>query len=317
MTDVRSSPPVRLVVPDYAPPSALAVPLFHFDTRATLEALARAAAYHVGVILIGPDGPALRDFADKTETPGHFAVLTAEIDSPWLRDHAPVAVVENRRALQVLPRHERADRPRDTALFSNLMSIPTERTELHLAAGNTVRGPNGLAISTLRVLSDNGLDTDQGLRTTGVQMGIHRWLLVPAYDDDLSAHTDCMVRFLSPHLCAMVRRTDRPDTQTPADALAAAIADACPGIRILDIPARAFGESFDSPVNWVQLGRTILLPDYGAPDPNHAPTAGILAAEGFAVVPVASGTSGLGGGLHCLSASIYTEAPETVPPEPE
>lgn len=309
LTDLKASAGSRVVMPDYARPDALAVPLFHFDTRQTLEALARTAARHMGVILVGPDGPDMQSFAQSTGTPDHFGFLTAEIDSPWLRDHAPVAVIADGAALQVLPNHQTQKRRRDQALFSDILAIPSETAPVRLAAGNLVRGPGGLVVSTFRVLTDNGLRDANDLRGVARQMGIARWLLVPAFEDDLSAHTDCMIRFLAPDLCAVIRRTDLPETHAATEALIAALRSHAPRMRIVEVPARKFADHFDSPVNWVQIGRTILLPEFGPDDPNHGPTAALLAAEGFAVEPVPCGTSGLGGGLHCLTASIYA-APE-------
>ena len=295
----------RVIVPDYLRPDALAVPLFHFDSAETLAAMAEAASAHVGVLLIGPDGPALEAFARETGRPDQFAVLTAEYDSPWLRDRAPVAVREGDTVRQVLPRAEEQERPKDAALFAALLRGTPETVEVQLAGGNLVAGPGGVAVSTLRVLSDNGLSDADELAETARQLGVERWILTDAFPDDISAHTDCMVRFLSERLCAVVRREDRVELGEITDRLIWELTRSVEGLEVMEVPARATGERFDSPVNWVQLGRTVLIPRFGPEDPNCARTAGLLRVAGFDPVEIPCATKGLGGGLHCLTARIF------------
>ena len=295
----------RTIVPDYELPSAMAVALHTFDTQRTLETLAVEMAHHVGVLLIGPDGPDLHAFANGQPVPERFAVVTAEYESPWLRDHGPIAVRSMDGVHQILPRLNHVKRPKDVVLFESLMATPCEQTSLFLHAGNLVRGPNGIAISTNDLLGLNGLTDMAQLDPSARQLGVNHWVVVDAFSDDASKHTDCMVRFLSPTLCAVVRRSDNAKACQTIDFLMGELQQLIPDLRFLEIQAKATGAHFDSPVNWVQLGQTILLPRFGADDPNCQGAADSVAAEGYVPVFIDCATKGLGGGLHCLTASIY------------
>ena len=79
-----------------------------------------------------------------------------------------------------------------------------------------------------------------------------------------------------------------------------------PATRSLRIPLARDGDRYASLVNWIQVGRNLLLPVYGMTPPDAlAQATGLLAEEGFRVHPLPSPTLALGGSLHCLTASIF------------
>lgn len=301
----QPGPGAREIVPDYQVPDALCVPLWAFDIRPTLEALAAAAAAHVGVILITPSREDAEAFIAAQPEPGHFGVVLGAYDSPWLRDHAPIAVREAGALHQIRPALPDTGRPNDPALFATILPGAQEVTPHLLAGGNLVAGPGGLAVSTDNVLTENGLDDAAALGPMARQLGIRDWLIVPRFADDISGHTDLMLRFLSPELCALCTRPDAPEAGRTIAALREALAALRPGLGFLELPAVAGAAGFNSPLNWVQFGRTLLVPEFGADDPFARARRERLRAAGFDPVAIPTGTGGLGGALHCLTASIH------------
>ena len=74
--------------------------------------------------------------------------------------------------------------------------------------------------------------------------------------------------------------------------LEARVTGALPGIEILRLPMRSEGRHYASPLNWVQIGRTLLVPRYALTPPDDSEL-------------IDSPTEEFGGSLHCLTASIH------------
>lgn len=295
----------RRLVPDYAVPDALCVPFWGFDVRDTLESVARAAARHCGVILITPDPAGARAFVETTDHPGHFGIVAGAFDSPWLRDHAPISVACGDRMHLVRPTRPEGTRKHDLALFETILPGARDVTGHHVAGGNLVGGPRGLGFSTTDVLLENGLTEAAPLMETGRQLGLEHWQFLTPFPDDISAHADCMLRFLGPDLCAICERDDTPEAREVSTEMRARLTELCPEIGILPLPCAA-ADVFNSPMNWIQLGRCLLLPVFDQPDPLAAAREQALREAGFDPVAIPAMTEGLGGALHCLTATIFT-----------
>ncbi|WP_300434160.1 agmatine deiminase family protein [uncultured Mameliella sp.] len=298
----------RCLVPDYALPDALCVPYWRFDVREALEAVARTAARHCGVILITPDPASARDFIATVDHPDHFGIVSGAFDSPWLRDHAPIAVREGDSIQLVRPARPEGDRKHDLSLFETILPGAEEVTRHIVAGGNLVGGPGGSGFSTTDILRENGLDEPEALVETGRQLGLDHWHFLPPFPDDISAHADCMLRFLGPGLCAICARDDTPEAREVSAEIRARVAETCPEVAILALPCAAT-EAFNSPLNWIQLGRCLLLPHFDHADPLTATRTQLLREAGFDPVPIPAMTEGLGGALHCLTASIFAAGP--------
>lgn len=301
---LRTEPPDgRRIVPDYALPDALCVPLSNFSIRDTLEAVAAAAARRVGVILITPDPLHAGDMIAAQDHPEHFALVSGYYDSPWLRDHAPVAIRHEGRINNIRPAHAETERKHDPQLFATVFPGASGRTPQCVAGGNLVAGPDGLAVSTVSVLAENTIEEPGALAETARVLGIADWLFVPPFADDISQHTDSMLRFLSPTLAAYCDRRDQGAEVSRR--MAEALSALRPEIELLPLPCTGCGAVFDSPLNWIQLEDLLLVPRYPRDDPLADARHALLEAHGFTVVPVTCETAGLGGGLHCLTASIF------------
>lgn len=295
------------LVPDYARPDALCVPFWRFRIEATLRQVARRAARHVGVILIGPDRDLAESFIAQEPLGQRMVFVPGGFDTPWLRDHAPLAV-EGPDGLRLFrPRRPETSRQHDAQLFAQILAAPSTETPIHIAGGNIVAGAHGLAVSTYDLVGENETDNAAIMAPVAEAFGVRHWILTPKFDDDISGHTDSMVRFLSPDLCAVCTRPDRPDLAGQIDTLVAELQEAAPGMEVLRIPAGTSGGVFCSSLNWIQLGRTVLVPHFpGDTAPGRA-VAAALRAKSYRVVLIPCPTTELGGALHCLTASVFAE----------
>jgi agmatine/peptidylarginine deiminase len=294
-----------VIVPDYARPAALMVPHAPGDFSETLEAIAMAAARAVGVILLSPEPVATERFVARQPDPSRFTIVAAEFDSAWIRDRSPLPVRRRGGYKWVLPALQ-SQRPRDDVLFQNIVARELEFLPLVLLGGNLVAGPKGVALSTRQVLEQNGLDDASALSLPGRTLGIRRWIVVPKFERELSGHVDVCTRFLSPRLLAVAWNEESTLDQETAKEIEDRVGAEIPGIQSIRFPLRAEGSLYASPVNWIQLGKLVLVPRYPiTPATDLEVIEGKLLNAGFETCFVDSPTAQFGGSLHCLTASIF------------
>ena len=185
------------LIADHCLPDALCIPFWKFQIEPTLRQLARRAARHVGVILIGPERDLAEDFIADEPLGERMQFVPAAFDTPWLRDHAPVAVRNDRGLELYRPQRPGEERAHDQKLFETILAVESAVTPVALAGGNLVAGPDGVAVSTYDMIGENRTDDANILTPVAQAFGISRWILTPKFDDDISGHTDSMVRFLS------------------------------------------------------------------------------------------------------------------------
>lgn len=297
------SPGDRQIVADYAFPDALCVAHWQFEIQSVLEDIVRAALDHVGVILVGPDPAGAQAFIAQLDPDAPIGFVAGQIDTPWVRDHSPIAVRVGDRIDWVLARRPEGDRKHDPELFQRILAAPPEQTDQCVAHGNLVGGDGGFAVSTAAVLIENGITRPQPLRETARQLGIETWVILRPFADDPSAHTDSMVRFLAPGVAAVCMRTDRPDMTDVSGQMREMLQRARPDLRLLEVPVCSRADSFSSPLNWIQLGTHLIVPEFG---PQITADFHAVEAAGYQINRVAAPLSGLGGAFHCLSASVFT-----------
>ncbi len=295
-----------VIVPDYAVPDALMVPHYPPASLPLLEAVAIAAARHVGVILLSNHPAGTHAFIARQPDPERFSVVGADYDTPWIRDRSPIVVRESGGVRWVLPKMQDMKRGRDDALFETLSAVPTRPAPLVIAQGNLVAGPEGLAISTARVMTDNGFGDIAELAPAAAELGIGRWIVIPHFREEPSGHADVHVRLLAPDLAAVAWNAGDGGDRAVAEWVERELAASLPAARLLRIPLRRDGKRFASLVNWIQIGRELLIPRFEAtPDADVVEARRVLEAEGFRCEFIASPTDELGGSLHCLTASIF------------
>ena len=298
---------LRTIVPDYARPQALMVPHNgRSGLRELFEGIATAAAEKVGVILLSNDPPATQAFVDAQPQPQHFTIVGANFDTPWIRDRAPLAVREAGAIRWLLPRLPPENRPLDDRLFGSIAARESETAPLMAAQGNIVAGPRGLALSTTRILVENGMRAPEELRPHAPAFGIRRWIVFDRFPDEPTGHADVHARFLQPGLLAVAWHPKDRAVQACAGAIEDSVRAAAPGIRVIRIPLAREGSNYASLANWIQIGRHILMPRYElTTDSDVRKATAALEKEGFRVRTIFAPTLELGGALHCLTASVY------------
>jgi agmatine/peptidylarginine deiminase len=282
------------------------VPHYNSTIIGVLEGIAAFAARVIGVVLLSSDPELTRAFVARQPQPERFSVVTAPFDSPWLRDRSPVAVRQAGAYRWVITRLEPMNRPLDDVLFARISRPRLRTVPVVLAHGNIVAGPRGVAITTERVLRDNPACDAAALGRVAARLGIRRWILCRTFAAEMTGHTDMYARFLTSGMLAVAWSETRQDDRDVAADLERHVARALPGLRIVRLPMRSSGELYASPLNWIQVERTLLVSRYALTPPEDVERAARrLRRAGFRPQFIDSPTAEFGGSLHCLTASIY------------
>jgi len=282
------------------------VPHYRSTILTVLEAIAAFAARVIGVVLLTNDREFTEAFVATQPHPERFSIVTAPFDSPWLRDRSPVAIRKNGAYHWAVTRLNPMNRPLDEVLFSRISRRSLGTVPIVLAHGNIVAGPRGVVLTTDRILAENPHVEIASLRTAGRKLGIRRWIIVKSFAGEMTGHTDVYARFLVPGLLAVAWSETLAEDRDVAADLETRVGHALPGIEILRLPMRSEGRHYASPLNWVQIGRTLLVPRYALTPPDDTERiARSLRGAGFKSEFIDSPTEEFGGSLHCLTASIY------------
>jgi agmatine/peptidylarginine deiminase len=298
-----------VLVTDYRRPAALLVPFLPgsdpFDEP--LRMLAEIASRHVGVLLLARERKSAEEFVRATGRNARFRILTAPFDTPWVRDCAPLAVARRGGFDWIFPKVTLPpDRTFDASLFAALTRRTVGTAPVFAAQGNLVAGPRGIALSSRTVLIENDIGPDFDFRPAKRALGIRRWLFFPTFTRELTGHADVYARFLSPRLLAVAESRSEKDDQRIASLIESAVRRELPDVKTIRLPLRSDGDAYASPVNWVQLGRRLLIPRYPLTTRRDVSTiAERLGRAGFVTEFIPCDTLSQGGALHCLSASIY------------
>jgi Fe-S-cluster containining protein len=298
-----------VIVPDYQPPDALMVPHYGIAPIELMQDIAATAARSIGVILLTPDPDRSRAFVEQQPDPGRYSILVAASDTAWIRDRAPIAVRDKDENIQwYLPRMPQDDRQADASLFDSICARPLRPSPFTLASGNLVTGPKGVVLSTHQVLEQNKGDGMHAFQIQARQLGIHRWIVFPPFTKEMTHHADVHVRFLAEDLAAVAWNLSVEKDREIAHDLASQLVDALSGLRVLKIPIRSDGERYASTLNWIQLGKDLIVPQFELNQKDDlAHTRQLLESEGFRPVFIDSPTQDTGGSLHCLTASVYLQ----------
>ncbi len=206
----------------------------------------------------------------------------------------------------MLPKRPPSVRQRDDVLFDSIIARPLDTSPLYIPQGNLVAGPRGVVFSTTQMLRENGLAEETDLIPFTGALGVGKWAVFEPFEGEMSGHADMYLRFLRPNLMALGWPLYNARGQKTASAIEDRAAAALPGLRILRIPVRAQENEYASPLNWIQIGRELLVPRYPiTPDEDLELIAKLLTAAGFRAHFIESPTLAFGGSLHCMTASIY------------
>jgi len=295
------------LIADYELPDAIMVPHYRCDITGLLEDIASRVAKSCGVILLSQDRSFSQAFIQTQQDPQHFSIITANLDTPWIRDRSPIAIKSASGISWCNPTVEDMGRPLDDTLFQRISQKPLKSSPLnYLAQGNLVAASNGLAFSTLAILTKNQIKQAQ-LESIKADLGIHHWLIFSGFRKEITGHADVHIRVLKPNLIAVAWnlsvKADRQSMQPVIDK----IQKLRPQIKIIKIPIRSYGKGYASLVNWIQIGKRLLIPRFDLTlQQDIVETTEILTQQGYSCEFIYSPTLDMAGSLHCLTASIFT-----------
>jgi len=297
----------ELLVADYELPDAIMVPHYRCDITSLLENIASSIAKSCGVILLSQEPSFSQVFVQTQQHPQHFSIITANLDTPWIRDRSPIAIRSAKGISWCNPAVEDMGRPLDDDLFQKISQKPLISSPLnYLAQGNLVAACDGLAFSTSVMLTKNQLSRAQ-IELFKADLGIECWLIFTGFSKEITGHADVHLRVLKPNLIAVAWNLSVKADRKIMQRLINKIQQLRPQIKIIKIPIRSFGKRYASLVNWIQIGQRLLIPHFDlTQQQDMIETTEILTQQGFICETIYSPTLEMAGSLHCLTASIFT-----------
>ncbi|PIP02352.1 MAG: hypothetical protein COX55_05800 [Zetaproteobacteria bacterium CG23_combo_of_CG06-09_8_20_14_all_54_7] len=295
-----------LVITDYRIPDALMVPHYQCDLTSLLEEIASRVSRYCGVILLSSDSAFSQAFIETRERPDHFSIVTAAFDSPWIRDRSPVAIKVKGAVRWCIPLAVQDERPNDNQLFHTICATKHPLSPIpFLPQGNMVVGSRGLMLVSNDVLKHNHF-TVNDLENCKAALGIRHWLVFSGFSKEMTGHADVHVRVLKANLIAVAWNLSSKSDRNRCESLIQQIKNYDATIEIIKIPIRSDGNRYGSLVNWLQIGKRLLLPRYDITVRcDISETTALLSHHGFTVEYIYSPTLHYAGSLHCLTASIY------------
>lgn len=282
------------------------VPHYRCELTPLLENIASSVSKTCGVILLSSDKSFSEGFIETQKNSPHFSLITAALDTPWIRDRSPVAIKTPSGIRWCNPGIDDMDRPNDDHLFNLISTKHLQASPLPiLPQGNLVAGSRGLMLSTSEILKQNNIKLSELASYKG-SLGIRDWLIFSGFRNEMTGHADVHVRVLSSHLIAVAWNLSVKADKVAMQKLIKKIQCYDESIKIIKIPIRSKGNKYGSLVNWIQIGKKLLIPRFDlTPKEDIKNTTHLLNEHGFKVEYIYSPTLVSGGSLHCLTASIY------------
>jgi len=218
----------------------------------------------------------------------------------------------------------------DLAVFLNLeinYFLQPGKNNLILDGGNFIHNGQGTAIMTNRVIADNEtLSIDEIRKIFQKKLGISNLIFLPVEIGDETGHIDGMVRFINENTLIVAElppvyindpeniseieyKIDKQFLDNIADSLSKVFSV----IRIENTIPRNEGKeglasAFGNYINFLRIGNTIFLPNYGTTQDNKATETLKKHFPKLTVVPIKTDINKLskfGGVLNCISWTYY------------
>lgn len=209
------------------------------------------------------------------ESRARVRILDVRVDSPWVRDYGPLQLRNPDGGTQWLDATYSGSRPLDDVVpvrLGNLMDAWVSPLEFGLDGGALVSNGRGLCATTVEYLETESVEAtdDAFLRPLAAKLGCRGLALLPALEDEPTAHVDPFVQFLGPDLAAVAmfdpetHPEDYDRTELAAAALVRAASRLGQTLRLVRVPTWAKGESYYTYINGLRLGDSYLVPTFDA-----------------------------------------------------
>jgi agmatine/peptidylarginine deiminase len=319
------TPNTRVLLPDIAvtawqraddaPARALLV-VYGVAFQDAVARIARAAAGEVDVLLLAP--PAESDAAHTwlADEGVPAALWPVPLNSPWIRDYAPLEKRDRRDNLTWLDTRYNPARPDDDALPAHLaryFDVPLKPLAWSLEGGGLIADGRGLCAMTWSSFVATGWRLEDSRAWSDALargLGCAALVVVPALGSERTGHIDLVAQFVSPGgvMVASVEpgAVDAAGLDEAAAALGAgarALGRAIEATRV-PLPLGADGTPF-SYINGTRVGGRFIVPHYDGVAPAQERAAYDAlghAMPGVTLAPVtADGLLEFGGAVHCVT----------------
>lgn len=260
----------------------------------------------------------------------------------WIRDWAPISVkdksgritaVKFKYSPSYLAKSEANKCNKSGKLLAQLLKLPLIEIPLILDGGNFTHNGEGIGIVTNRIISDNENYSIEEIKDFFYQyLGIWKLIFIPVEPGDETGHTDVMVRFMNRGTLivgAYLEEYKNEDCLIPsyeakesaifmnklAGMLQEKLGYKYKTVRITNsVPRKPKNKNdvapaFGNYINFVRLGKYILLPQYKIPEDEIAENVFKKNFPNLEIIPVnISGIKELseqGGVLNCISWVKY------------
>ena len=251
-------------------------------------------------------------------------VLFAEVahDTMWIRDYGPITVRNQRGGATIVDADYDVSRLLDDeapTVLAKLLHVPVVRLPLRIDGGNLLSNGAGLAISTTRMLEENGLppsDLAEFRQAVERGFGLRELVMLEPLEGETTGHIDMFAAFTSPNtvVVARMRAEDDPLNNAildrNADRLAAVKLADGKLLRVVRIPMPPTNDGvWRTYANVVFVNGVLLTPIYSdvndAVARNEAMSTFSRLLPGWRVVGVdASRIIESAGALHCISMNL-------------
>ncbi len=251
-------------------------------------------------------------------------VLFADVahDTMWIRDYGPITVRNQRGGVMIVDAEYDVSRlldDRAPTVLAALLHVPVVRMPLRIDGGNLLSNGAGLAISTTRMLEENGLtssDLEEFRQAVQRGFGLRELVMLEPLEGETTGHIDMFAAFTSPNtvVVARMRVEDDPLNSAILDRNADRLAEVklADGkrLRVVRIPMPPTSDGiWRTYANVVFANGVLLTPIYSdvadAVARNEAMATFSRLLPGWRIVGIdASGIIESAGALHCISMNL-------------
>lgn len=313
----------RVLYGDFEPPDAVAFGISEAWPE-TVRALSRAVPDELGLVTFvdinSPPDRLPSWVAQRFRAGTQTDVLTAPLDTVWIRDFGPLQVkTALGRTIWLDPVYgERLQDDQLPVRLGALMGVPVEELPIMLDGGAIASNGEGLCLMTRDYVDEQGIGVHEAEFRDELmpQIGCRLMVFVPALASDPTLHIDVFAQFVSPRRILFAESD--PDSEdghrlaTGAEILQQVSDLYGLGLELVRVPIEPVGNGeYRTAVNGLNLGDRFLYPVFEAGDRRiqvQARQALRRALPGVRLIPIpADRPVEHNGAVHCLTLGLHLD----------
>jgi len=319
--------PTRRLRADFASFDALLM-VYMEDWADTLAGLLSLVPDDVEPVLLAgeEEAPGIEAWlGSKGIDPSKVAVEVVDLDSPWVRDYAPLQLLGDDASITWVDAIYHSDRPMDDSLpklLQHRFPVRHQQLSVLLDGGALISNGRGLCATTRGAMDDGGVDLASATQRSWLLRGLgcDALVVLPVLTEEPTRHADVMAQFLDEDTVAV---GEMSHDSHPADARVLDVAAALlqsggralgQEIEIVRVPIERGAEDiYYSWVNGLRMGDLFVVPHFEAvasevEERAHRALAGAM--PDVTLVPLESESMiRMGGAIHCITAQLNGRRP--------